>query len=318
MAWATASRSGMTEVPLLPDTALVFERGWLSSNNVLLFDDEERATLVDTGYVTQRDMTAALVEQALGGRQLVRILNTHLHSDHCGGNAHLQRVFGAKIFIPPGHADEVRRWDEDALSYRATGQQCERFSFDGLIVPGATLTMGDIEWQALAAPGHDPYSLVFWAPEPRILISADALWSHGFGVIFPELEGESGFAEQRGMLELIASLEPKLVIPGHGPTFSNVQDALRVANSRLDALSASPQRNARHAARVLVKFHLLAARRTSLQALSEHLHTARYFRLINQKYFGLTWDAFVNQQVNDLVAAGAAALDGDFLVNVDR
>ena len=72
---------------LIPPTMRVFERGWLSSNNVLLFDDDSSATLVDTGYVSHRTQTLALVQSALGGRKLTRILNTHLHSDHCGGNA---------------------------------------------------------------------------------------------------------------------------------------------------------------------------------------------------------------------------------------
>jgi hypothetical protein len=35
----------------MPPTMRVFERGWLSSNNVLLFDDRHSATLVDSGYV---------------------------------------------------------------------------------------------------------------------------------------------------------------------------------------------------------------------------------------------------------------------------
>ncbi len=98
----------------IPPTMRVFERGWLSSNNVLLYDDEHTATLVDTGYVSHRAQTLALVQSALGGRKLARIFNTHLHSDHCGGNAHLQRATGARIAIPPGHSDAVARWDEDA------------------------------------------------------------------------------------------------------------------------------------------------------------------------------------------------------------
>lgn len=61
---------------LIPSTMRVFERGWLSSNNVLLFDDEATATLVDTGYVSHRAQTLALVQSALGGRKLTRILNT--------------------------------------------------------------------------------------------------------------------------------------------------------------------------------------------------------------------------------------------------
>ncbi len=57
----------------IPPTMRVFERGWLSSNNVLLYDDEHAATLVDTGYVSHRAQTLALVQSALGGRKLARI-----------------------------------------------------------------------------------------------------------------------------------------------------------------------------------------------------------------------------------------------------
>ena len=45
----------------------VFERGWLSSNNVLLLDDDANATLVDTGYVSHREQTLSLVRRQLGG-----------------------------------------------------------------------------------------------------------------------------------------------------------------------------------------------------------------------------------------------------------
>ena len=80
--------------PALPPSIRVLERGWLSSNNILLFDDDGAATLVDTGYVTNKAQTRALVDHALAGRRLARIVNTHLHSDHCGGNAELHGAMG--------------------------------------------------------------------------------------------------------------------------------------------------------------------------------------------------------------------------------
>jgi glyoxylase-like metal-dependent hydrolase (beta-lactamase superfamily II) len=265
--------------------------------------------------VTHKAQTVALVRHGLAGRRLARIVNTHLHSDHCGGNAELKRVFGATIHIPPGHADAVARWDEEALTYRATGQQCERFVHDGIVAPGSTVRMGALDWQVHAAPGHDPHSVVLWAPAESILISADALWSAGFGVIFPELEGESGFAEQRIMLDLIAGLSPRLVIPGHGTPFTDVTAALQRAHARLDALAASRERNARHAARVLVKFYLLEVQRVALPDLVAHVAGARYFRLINDRYFRLPVEDFVRRLAADLVASGAAAIDGDMVVN---
>src|SRR5207237_1275904 len=70
---------------------LVFERGWLSSNNVLFAgDDSTESVLIDSGYVTHSEQTVELVRQALRGRRLDRVINTHLHSDHCGGNHALQ------------------------------------------------------------------------------------------------------------------------------------------------------------------------------------------------------------------------------------
>ena len=46
--------------------------------------------MVDTGYCIHAEQTLALVEAALQGAPLQRIVNTHLHNDHCGGNALLR------------------------------------------------------------------------------------------------------------------------------------------------------------------------------------------------------------------------------------
>src|SRR4030095_8727145 len=81
----------------LSDSLLVLERGWLCSYSVLCFDAPGDATLVDRGYVTNAAQLETLVAHTLGGRRLTRIVNTHLHSDHCGGNAALQRRYGAAI-----------------------------------------------------------------------------------------------------------------------------------------------------------------------------------------------------------------------------
>jgi len=52
--------------------------------------DGTPATVVDTGFCRHSEQTIALVDRALAGTPLARIVNTHLHSDHCGGNAALQ------------------------------------------------------------------------------------------------------------------------------------------------------------------------------------------------------------------------------------
>ena len=301
----------------LPPSMRFFERGWLSSNNILFLDEDGTASLVDTGYVSHAPQTEALLDAALAGRPLTRILNTHLHSDHCGGNAHLAARFKASIWIPPGSAEAVSRWDADALTFAATGQRCPRFAWQQLLEPGATVRLGALDWEVLAAPGHDPHSVVLWCAAQRLLISADALWEQGFGVIFPEIEGKSGFAEQAAMLELIARLAPRLVLPGHGAPFTDVAAALERARGRLAALEASPARNARHAARALLKFYLLEVRQAGFDALVAHCAAARYFPLINQRYFGQPFEDFVRMIGADLVRADAARVRDNALVNHD-
>ncbi len=295
----------------------VLERGWVSSNNILLFDDQDSATLIDSGYVTHSDQTLQLVRHGLEGRTLTRIINTHLHSDHCGGNALIKQQLGAMIVIPPGHAPAVERWDEATLGYAACAQSCDRFMYDSLVRPGDSLQMGGQEWQALASPGHDPNSIVLWNVHDRTLISADALWEYGFGAIFPEVEGESGFAEQRAILQLIKDLQPRRVVPGHGAPFTDVNLALERAFKRLDALEASPERNARNVIRTLIKFHLLIVREIGLHDLIARFDGTRYAEIVNEGYFRLPFSEFMRRQVDELAASGALDLRGGIVINRD-
>jgi glyoxylase-like metal-dependent hydrolase (beta-lactamase superfamily II) len=317
--------------PRLPATMRVFERGWLSSNNVLFMGEE--TALVDSGYVTHAPQTLALVRHALGGRPLERLLNTHLHSDHCGGNAALQAAYACHTAIPGAEGAKVAAWDEDALSYRATGQQCARFTFDALLEPGQVHELGGMQWEVLGAPGHDPHALILFCAQEGILIAGDALWENGFGVIFPELAGEPGFGETRATLDLIATLDARVVIPGHGRMFADVAGALQRAYSRLDYLAADPQRNAENAVKVLVKFLLLERQRLALADLPGLLASIPVVGSALRQMDIVSLEAgqapperppaappdpyttLANWAVSSLLRARAARIDGNFLVD---
>ena len=261
----------------------VFERGWLSSNNVLFDGGKDgESLLVDTGYATHSSQTVALVQHALGGRDLDKIVNTHLHSDHCGGNAALQAAFECAISVPAGEAAKVDAWNEATLTFDATGQQCPRFRRTDSIASGDTLQCGPSEWQAIAAPGHDPESIVLYQPESGLLISADALWENGFGVVFPELEGESGFDDVRATLDSLSRLSVRWVIPGHGSPFEDFHGALGRAYRRLDGYVANPAKHARHAAKVLIKFHLLEVQQEPVAELHLWLGCTRYMHVVRR------------------------------------
>lgn len=283
----------------------VIERGWLSSNQIVFFD-EDGATVVDTGYAAEGDETVRLVEAALDGRPLRRILNTHLHSDHAGGNAVLQARHGCTVWIPPGDSEAVAQWDEARLSYRQTSQLCPPFRHDGLIHPGQMLTLGGVDWQVLTAAGHDNAMVMLWCEREGLLVSADALWQKGFGVIFPELAGDSGFAEQQATLDLIGQLQPRRVIPGHGAPFDNVAASLAAAQDRLHWLREEPRRNTENALKVLLAFKLLERRRMSPGELSDIVQASLAHNAVMRSHLSADHEAVAAQAVQQLCAAGVA------------
>jgi glyoxylase-like metal-dependent hydrolase (beta-lactamase superfamily II) len=300
----------------LPPGVSFFERGWLSSNNVLLLGRNGNA-MVDSGYVTHTGQTTALVGQLLAGKPLDLLLNTHLHSDHCGGNAALQRLFPLmRTLIPPGQFDFVRQWDPVALTYVPTGQQCDRFAAHDVLTPGSSVALGEQLWEIHASPGHDPHSVVLFEPVSRTLISADALWETGFGVVFEELEGVQAFDAVAQTLDLIESLAPTLVLPGHGPAFADANAAIAGARRRLDGFVSDPRRHGRHAAKVLLKFKLLELQRLPFGSLLAWAGQTAYFDLVHRRFFAEIPSAkWLEGLLGELVGSGAARRDADWICN---
>lgn len=273
---------------LLPNGLLFFERGWLSSNSILL-DDGKSTVLIDSGYVTHSNLLLSLLGNHLASRSLTHLVNTHLHSDHCGGNNAVQSQFpSVQTFIPYGLFESVSNWDTDLLSYEDTGQLCPQFKADVPLRPGDVYVLSGFEWEVHAAPGHDHDALLFFNPEHRILISADALWGNGFGIVFPEVLGGRGFAEVGATLEVIGQLNPLVVLPGHGPIIHDVHECLARAYSKLNYFVQSPDIHALHAAKVLLKFKLLELQAVTLSDLKIWAENTPLLSRIHQSFFKTT------------------------------
>jgi glyoxylase-like metal-dependent hydrolase (beta-lactamase superfamily II) len=152
-----------------PPQLRVFIRDWLSANNILLKRPDGHV-LIDTGYVRHAPLTRALIEspRGIGEEPLAWIGNTHCHSDHVGGNTALAARYGCPIAVPEGEAPLVARRDQKALLYDYCDQQVDRFAVDAALAPGSTHVWGDLEWRAIAAPGHDMGTrlLQSGAPDP--------------------------------------------------------------------------------------------------------------------------------------------------------
>jgi len=300
---------------LLPPQLHVFVRDWLSANNILL-KSRDGHVLIDSGYVRHAPLTLALLASArgIGHAPLAFLVNTHCHSDHVGGNAAIVRRYGCPIAVPAAEAPLIERWDGKALLYDYCDQQIERFAVDHVLPADTTHVWGDLEWQALAAPGHDMGALVFYNAEHRVLISGDALWEHGFGFVMPPEVDAQALPATRATIAMLTALDIRIVIPGHGEPFTDVAAALDRARKRIVAFEADSLRVARHALKVNLMFALLDHQRMRLDGMPEYVARIGIYRDFNALFFRLPPTRFAELLIGELEKAGAAKREVGWLV----
>jgi len=301
--------------PTLPPQMHVFVRDWLSANHVVLRSDAG-CVVIDSGYDKHVPLMLALIASRMGldGRPLAKLVNTHCHSDHVGGNAALQRAYGCTIAVPAGEAPLIDAWDERALLYEYADQRAERFAVDEILEPGSTHTWGDIEWRALAAPGHAMGALVFFNDEHRILISGDALWQNGYGIVMPPELDPGALPATRATLEMIATLDARCVVPGHGEPFTDVDAALERAFARTTAFEVDPMRTVRHVLKALLVFSLLDRERMPLASLPLYVERVGVYREFNARFLRLDPATLAEKLVTELEVAGAVRRAGGWLL----
>ena len=299
----------------------IIERGWLNCNQVVLCSGAENV-LIDSGYGRHAAATLRHVASSLPveRKRVDRLINTHCHSDHMGGNAALRAAYGCRITIPVDEVKHVQPWTEQSCWSEMTGQYAEPFDFDDTISPGDRFDAGGQTWQAYAAPGHDMDALMFYACKSGVLITGDALWHSkhgGMGFVWPTSAGateSNAFIDAAfETLNQIEKLNPRIVIPGHGAPFDDVQMSIDGLRSRLKAFAASPEKNARHVVKVMLVFVLLDREQMNLRDLPAYLAGVPIYRDMNEKFLHLSYEELAARMTSELVKAGAILVANDVM-----
>lgn len=301
----------------LPPQLHVFVRDWLSSNNIL-FKSRTGHVLIDSGYCLHAAHTLQLLrsQSGLGAAPLAQLVNTHCHSDHIGGNAAIQAAYGCPIAIPAAEAALIEPWDPEGLWLTYADHEAPEFRYDTLIAAGDTNVWGDLEWEAYAAPGHDMGALMYFDRRHRLLITGDALWWNGFGFVLPPEIDPQCLPATRASLDLIASLDAAIIIPGPGEPFADARGALERAYARVAAFEADSVRMARHILKVMLTYTLLARRRMRVADLPAYCESVPVYRDINRLYFNLAAGALTDMIVRELERAKAIRRDGEWVYPV--
>ena len=189
------------------------------------------------------------------------------------------------------------------------------YSAYALLGAGTEIEMGGLNWRALAVPGHDMEALAYYNPEKRILISGDALWENGFGVIFPELLGEAdGLTHAQTTLEMLSRLPIDIVIPGHGRPFGEVDLAFERAFRRVNQFRNNIEQLAWHAIKVIVSFAMLERRSIAHADFPDFILGLPFAVDVNARFLDMPHDAMVARVERELLLVNALKLqDGKLL-----
>ena len=302
---------------MLPSGFQFFERGWLSSNTLLLHSHDQ-AVAIDTGYVSHADQLLRLIHQQLQGQALDLVINTHLHSDHCGGNALLQDTFEQlEVHIPSSQWASVHDWSAEALSFELTGQTCPPFMATHGVSNHQTLDLCGLPWTCIPSPGHDDDSFMLYQPDHAVLVSADALWESGFGVVFPEFLGGGGFEGIASTLDVIEQLNVKMVLPGHGNPFTDISQSLARARSKLDFYTHQPEKHAQYAAKVLLKFKLMEFQHLAYESFMAWSLSAPLLKTIHQHFYSdKHLSLWVEELISEMIERKAMRMQSGELINL--
>ncbi len=286
------------------------ERGYLSANHFVFTSSSGGAELVDSGYLGGLDDTlAAIAEVGVDLRSVKRIVSTHCHCDHIGGNSHIQWFSGCTVAMHPEGKRIIDEWDSIAGWWGYYDQQAAPFTCDQVLEEGMELSLGGYRFQVLFLPGHSHDLIALYDRANKILLSSDALWEADMAVINEEVEGEDAVERFLASVDKMKGLDVELVLPGHGRPFTDFDKALMRTEHRLKRFREDPEKIGLDVLKKIMVYTLMMCGPLGRGVLFNQLCRTAWFPRTVERYFGQGVEELMyNRILNSLERRGAVEI----------
>jgi glyoxylase-like metal-dependent hydrolase (beta-lactamase superfamily II) len=212
-------------VTVVPDVhALVGELGQRSPSN--LGNNSTHGFVVTSAGVVVIDpgataKGAAQIEQrirAVSDRPIVAVINTGGQDHRWLGNGYFKARGARLIASQAAIADQKQRFDLQWMTLRmlvgeAGLEGTEPVYAETAIAERTTLGIGETTFELIPSGGaHTPGDLIVWLPGSRIAFAGDVVYTDRLLAVLPVSSTRNWLAA----FALLESLNPGIVIPGHG------------------------------------------------------------------------------------------------------
>ncbi len=207
---------------ILPDVYLVEGFAYARHPNSYLVQTDEGAVLVDTGLESDDALERMQAHARRWGLDLAaarHVLITHVHYDHAGHAAELQRR-GARLVTNADGAEAMAAGDARCIGY-AVHRRFEPCRAEEVIADGDEVRVGQYAFRCIEAPGHAGSCVIY-----ELAHAAGRVWFCG-DVICTERAGGAAILGWAGgpdydrpvylrTLERLVDLGCDHLLPGHG------------------------------------------------------------------------------------------------------
>lgn len=166
------------------------------------------ALVVDPGDDGDRILDAV----RLAGWRVVRIVNTHGHFDHIGGNRAVVEATGAELLI---HELDLPLMEKAKIHAQLYGLPAELSPPpDRLLKDGDKIAVGELTFEVIHLPGHSPGGIALLCGQH--LFAGDVLFAGSIGRT--DLPGGDHRTLIDGIRKRLWCLSGETIVhPGHGP-----------------------------------------------------------------------------------------------------
>jgi glyoxylase-like metal-dependent hydrolase (beta-lactamase superfamily II) len=229
----------------------------LNHINLWLLEDGDRLVIVDCGFAADatRELWQRHFDGFFAGRQVSRIVATHLHPDHAGNAGWLMGRFDAPLVMSQGDFVIAHAWRDEAAGY-SVGALVAHLARHGLagerlevlvrranvyrratpdfplayrrMMDGDELAIGGRRWRVIMGYGHAPEHASLYSPELGVMISGDMLLPRistniSVNQVDPDADPLRWFLSSLRRLVAPTAAET-LVLPSHGLPFRGMRE----------------------------------------------------------------------------------------------